>query len=142
MVRQRSPLAHELLAEAHREGQVGQVVAVEVAQLDPAEPELDAAEAVWLLADAGPAQHLAADLLDDRRTAATAGDLIERGPQQPDADDAEPDLDGGGENARHRSCSPLAAGRVVYPGWLTLPWAPAGRRIRRRGRRPPFTIHA
>src|SRR5947199_4958456 len=38
-----APLGHQLLADAHREGQVGQVVAVQVAELALAEAELDAA---------------------------------------------------------------------------------------------------
>jgi hypothetical protein len=53
----------QLVADAAREGQVGQVVAVEVAELLAPVAELDAAEPVRRARHAGPGGHLAPDRL-------------------------------------------------------------------------------
>jgi hypothetical protein len=46
MMRTSAALGDQLVADAPREGKIGDAVAVEMAELASAEPELDAAEAV------------------------------------------------------------------------------------------------
>jgi hypothetical protein len=60
VVRGRSTGGDQLVADAARERQVGEMLAVEMAELAAAEPELDAAEAVRPLDDAGMCEQLGA----------------------------------------------------------------------------------
>lgn len=55
--------ADEFVPDGSREREIGQGVAVHVAELDPANPELDTAEPVGEHAHARPAAHLAAHSL-------------------------------------------------------------------------------
>jgi hypothetical protein len=63
----------ELVANAAREGEVGQAVAVQVTELSTAEQELDTSEAMGPCRDARPGQHLPTDLRQSPTGAARSG---------------------------------------------------------------------
>ena len=56
-MRSRATFGHQLVADAPREGKVGDAVAVEMTELAAAEPELDAAESVRRGLHARPRLH-------------------------------------------------------------------------------------
>src|SRR5437899_2535562 len=68
----RAPRGDQLVAERPREREIGEAVAVEVAELAAAEPELDPAETVRLDAHAVPRRDLGPDALCGRHTCSNA----------------------------------------------------------------------
>ncbi len=61
MVRSGTAFLHQFVSEFRREREIGEMISVEMSELDLAEPELDAAEAVRVGRHAAPARHCLPD---------------------------------------------------------------------------------